>query len=167
MKNRPVSRITFYIAWTLVFTVIAISTSRLEELSFMHILIAYALSAIIGIPIVNSFFKMLDRQAMKGENVKLDLLPEEELILKASASLKRSIILLGGVLFLTDNRILFIGSEFFNRNKKLFSLTLNQIAECELVKENRIMIKDNSGQKHTLAVNGASGFLSELKKLNK
>lgn len=55
----------------------------------------------------------------------------------------------------------------FSRNKKLFSLTLNQIAECELVKENRIMIKDNSGQKHTLAVDGASDFLSELKKLNK
>ncbi len=167
MKNRPVNRITFYIAWTLVFTVIAISTSRLEELSFMHILIAYALSAIIGIPIVNSFFKSLNRQSLKGENVKLDLLPEEKLVLKASASLKRNMISLGGVLFLTNKHVQFVGTEFFSRNKKLFSLTLNQIAECELVKENRIMIKDNSGQKHTLFVEEASDFLSELKKLNK
>lgn len=167
MKNRPVNRITFYIVWTLVFTVIPIFSSRTEKLSFVDILIAFILSAIISIPVVNSFFKMLDRQALKGENTKLDLSAEEKLVLKASASLKRNMISLGGVLFLTNKHVQFVGTEFFSRNKKLFSLTLNQIAECELVKENRIMIKDNSEQKHTLAVDGASDFLSELKKLNK
>ena len=161
MKRRR-SHITFYIVWTLVFTLIPLFASRTEKLSFVDILIAFILSAIISIPVTNNFFKVLNRQALKGENVKLDLLPEEKLVLKASASLKRNMISLGGVLSLTDKRILFVGTEFFSRNKKLFSLTLNQIIGCKLINKNRIMIKDNLGQKNTLIVDKAPDFLSEL-----
>ena len=161
MKRRR-SHIIFYIIWTLVFTLIPLFASRTEKLSFVDILIAFILSAIISIPVTNNFFKVLNRQALKGENVKLDLLPEEKLVLKASASLKRNMISLGGVLSLTDKRILFVGTEFFSRNKKLFSLTLNQIIGCKLINKNRIMIKDNLGQKNTLIVDKAPDFLSEL-----
>lgn len=113
MKNRPVNRITFYIVWTLVFTVIPIFSSRTEKLSFVDILIAFILSVIISIPVTNNFFKMLDRQALKGENTKLDLSAEEKLVLKASASLKRNMISLGGVLFLTNKHVQFVGTECF------------------------------------------------------
>lgn len=161
MKRR-LNYTTFYIIWTLIFTLIPLFISRTEKLSFVDIIIAFILSAIISIPVTNNFFKILNRQALKDEDIKLDLLPEEKLVLKANASLKRNMFFLGGVLFLTNKRILFVGTELFSRNKKLFSLTLNHIVECKLINENRIMINDNLGQKKTLIVDEASIFLSEL-----
>jgi hypothetical protein len=69
--------------------------------------------------------------------------------------------LLDGFLFLTDKRILFLGTEFFDRNKMLMCLSLSIISDHEYVND-RLIIRDNFGKKYILLLNGDSKFLIEL-----
>lgn len=112
LKN-AVSRkyVLFYLGWTVVFTIIPITVARPEKLTLVLIFVAFIISAILSVPATYYFFKELNRRTAKN-NVRFDLLPEEKLILRTNANLKRNMVLLGGVLFLTDKHILFIGTDF-------------------------------------------------------
>lgn len=168
LKN-AVSRkyVLFYLGWTVVFTIIPIAVSRPEKLTLGLIFVAFIISAILSVPATYYFFKELNRRTAKNNNVRFDLLPEEKLILRTNANLKRNMVLLGGVLFLTDKHILFIGTDFFYRNKKLLFLSLDEVAEYDNIDDKRLIITENSGKKNTLILDGVSGFLSELSKILK
>ncbi|WP_185140280.1 hypothetical protein [Proteiniphilum sp. X52] len=67
-----------------------------------------------------------------------------------------------GILYLTDKHILFIGTEFFDRNKKLICLPLHSIAGHELDDNYQLKIREDSGKEYIIALEGAFEFLSKL-----
>lgn len=164
MKSKSTKKlfILFYLSWTIVFTIIPIIVVRQEKLTWGMIILAFILSAILSIPATYFFFKVLNKQTGRRMDISFDLLSEEKLIIKTNANLKRNIVLLDGFLFLTDKRILFLGTEFFDRNKMLMCLSLNIISDYEHINGSQLIIRDNFGKKYILLLNGGSKFLLEL-----
>lgn len=134
----------FYLIWTFSFTAVYVIVSKPEKLTWSIIIIAVVISAILSIPAMRYFFKLLKKQEEKNGKIDIIFLPEETLALKMNASLKSKIINQGGVLFLTNKRILFIGGEFFNKNKTLLNLDLNNAVNMEREGLHKVRIRNNS-----------------------
>jgi hypothetical protein len=154
--------VLFYLSWAIAFAIIPIVVARPEKLTFGMIFFAVIISALVSIPATSFFFKSVKRKTRKSEDIHFDLLPEEKVIQKANANLRKGVILLGGVLLLTDKHILFIGSEFFNKNKRLIYLPLNSITEVEHDDKN-LMIKEDSGKKHTFLLDRSYEFHAKIR----
>ncbi len=154
--------VLFYLSWTLGFAIIAIMVVRPEKVTLSMILLATIISALVSIPATSFFFKSVKRKTRKNEDIHFDLLPEEKVIQKANANLRKRVILLGGVLLLTNKHIQFIGSEFFNKNKRLIYLPLNSITEVEHDDKN-LTIKEDSGKKHTFLLDRSYEFHTKIR----
>lgn len=154
--------ILFYLIWTILFTIIPIMVNRPENLIWEMLLVAIISSAILSVPATYFFFRILNKQIHNRETASFDYLFDEEIIMKINANLKRDGILLDGILFLTEKRILFIGTEFFDQNKVLIDLLFNMIVKYEYIDNSRLIIRDNLGKKHVLVLNSGSGFLEKL-----
>lgn len=152
----------FYLSWTICFAIIPIVIIRPEKLTLGLIISAVIISAIISIPATSFFFKSLNEKTAKSEDINFDLLPEEKIIFKTNANLKNNFVMLGGILFLTNKQIIFIGAEFFDQNKTLMYLPLNVITVYECINNNQLTIKADSGKKYIFVLKKASEFHSEL-----
>ncbi len=163
MKNRlSTQNILFYLSWTIMYTIILLVVVRSEVLTVGKILVAFIISAILGVPSTNSFLKSLNRSAIDIDDLNLGLLPGEKIISKANATLKKGVIRLGGILYLTDRHILFIGTEFFDRNKKILCVPLSLIVDRKLDDNYQLRIRVESGKECIFALVGAFNFLSAL-----
>lgn len=163
LKNK-ISRknFLFYLSWTICFAIIPIVIVRPEKLTLGLIISAVIISAIISIPATSFFLKTLNEKTDISEDINFDLLPEEKIIFKTNANLKKKIVMLGGILFLTNKHIIFIGAEFFDQNKALMYLPLNVITGYEYVNNNQLTIKADFGKKHIFVLEKASEFHSAL-----
>ncbi len=163
MKNKQSKKyVLFYLNWTIMFTIIIILNVQSEMLTLRMIFVAIIISATLSIPAIYYFFKTFSKETVKSDYIHLDLLPEEKLISKTNASLKKGVIRLEGILYLTDKHILFIGTEFFDRNKKLICLPLHLISGHELDDNYQLKIREDSGKEYIIALEGAFRFFSKL-----
>lgn len=83
--------IVLYFIWTIVFTIIPIAIVQPEKLTLRIIFIAFIISAMLSIPAIYYFLKALNRRAVKSGDIHFDLLPDERLILKTNAKLKKAL----------------------------------------------------------------------------
>ncbi len=160
-NNFSIKYILFYLSWTIAFAIIPLMVVRLERVTPGIIILAIVISAILSIPATYSFLKVLNKKNVENNDINLDLFPDEKIILKNNASMKKGILMFGGTLYLTDKRILFIGTEFFDRNKKLMNIHLNRISE-HTTYNNQLKIKDDSSKKFLILANVTSEFHSKL-----
>lgn len=143
------------------FTIIPMAVIQPEKITLGIIFFSLIISAILSIPVTYYFYKVLNRKIVKSDDIPFDLLTDEKIILKNNASMKKGILMLGGSLYLTDKRILFIGTEFFDRNKKLMNIHLTRISE-HTTYNNQLKIKDDSSGKFLILANVTSEFHSKL-----
>lgn len=159
--NTSIKHIFCYLIWVITFTAISILVIQPEKITIGMILISFFISAVLSVFAMRYFFKASDMQMKNNEELNIDFLPKETLTIKANAYLKK-IIMFSGVLFLTDKRLLFIGGEFFDKNKIFFNLPLDAIKESKLLKNNRLKIKDSFGKIYIISVREASDFYKRL-----
>ena len=148
--------ILFYAGWVIIFTLIALSSDiRSGELTIYRVLTAFVLSCVISYFAVRSLFKMINKQVNENDKANIELLPNEELIVKSNANLKAKVILYDGILFFTNKRIQYIQNEVFFRNKKRFELQTDEITKIECVDNTKLIIEEKTGKKYVFYVDEA------------
>lgn len=154
----------FYLCWTIAFAIIHLLVVQPEKLTIEIIALSFIISSVLSAFLLPLFFKSFNTQSTASEEIEFHLSDKEKLILRTNANLKKQILLLGGCLILTDKSVIFIGTEFFNKNKQLIKLPLRCIKESKCV-NNRLFIMDNSCNGYLFLFKQALEFHNKLNNL--
>jgi hypothetical protein len=131
-----------------------------NDYRWFSIILAFVFAALVGIWYISTMNRILNRILKNYDKVELDLLPDEKILHRSNASLKR-LIMLGGILFLTSRRICFIYAEF-KRSKLILELDMENISEIILKNTKKILLKTHDGKIHTVIVEDNKKFYDEF-----